>query len=80
MTIFIEGLDLSIKAMMFQYRQDNKDVFFLGLVNYANAHSLPVRSRENKAKKVTIQAPPTLRMGSFSCPLEMINPKQLTLQ
>ena len=38
MTMFIEGLDASIKPMVPQYRQDNRDVSFFWLVNYAKAH------------------------------------------
>ena len=61
MTISIEGLDSSIKPMVSQYRQDNRDVSFLGLVNYAFSAS---RAKEKKTKKVTIQAPATLKVGS----------------
>ena len=64
MTMFIEGLDASIKPMVSQYRQDNRDVSFLRLVNYAKAHGSASRAKEKKAKKVTIQTPATLRVGS----------------
>ena len=64
MTMFIEGLDASIKPMVSQYRQDNRDVSFLRLVNYAKAHGSASRAKEKKAKKVTIQTPATLRVGN----------------
>ena len=61
--MFIEGLDVSIKPILSQYRQDNRDVSFLRLVNYAKAHGSASRAREKKTKKVMIQTPATLRMG-----------------
>ena len=64
MTMFIEGLDASIKPMVSQYRQDNRDVSFLRLVNYAKAHGSANRAREKKTKKVVIQMPATLRVGN----------------
>ena len=64
MTMFIEGLDASIKPMVSQYRQDNRDVSFLRLVNYAKAHGSASRTKEKKTKKVTIQTPATLRVGN----------------
>ena len=63
-TMFIEGLDASIKPMVSQYRQDNRDVSFLRMVNYAKAHGSASRAKEKKTKKVTIQTPATLRVGS----------------
>ena len=68
MTMFIEGLDASMKPMVSQYRQDNRDVSFLRLVNYAKAHGSASRANERKTKKVTIQAPATLRTGSKQKP------------
>ena len=62
--MFIEGLDASIKPMVSQYRQDNRDVSFLRLVNYAKAHGSASRAKEKKTKKVTIQTPATLRVGN----------------
>ena len=62
--MFIEGLDASIKPMVSQYRQDNQDVSFLRLVNYAKAHGSASRAKEKKTKKVTIQTPATLRVGA----------------
>ena len=64
MTMFIEGLDASIKPMVSQYRQDSRDVYFLRLVNYAKAHGSAGSSRERKTKKVTIKAPASLRTGA----------------
>ena len=64
MTMFIEGLDVSIKTMVFQYRQDNRDVSFLRLVNYAKVHGSASRAKEKKTRMVTIQTPATLRVGS----------------
>ena len=63
MTMVIEGLDSSVNLMVSQYRQDNGDVSFLGLVNYAKAHGSASRAKDKKTKKVTIQAPATLRVG-----------------
>ena len=63
MTMFIEGLDASIQPMVSQYRQDNRDVSFLRLINYAKAHGSASRAKEKKTKKVTIQTPATLRVG-----------------
>ena len=64
MTMFIEGLDASIKPMVSQYRQDNRDVSFLRLVKYAKSHGSASRAKEKKTKKVTIQTPATLRVGN----------------
>ena len=64
MTMFIVGLDASIKPMVSQYRQDNRDVSFLRLVNYAKAHGSASRAKEKKTKKGTIRMPATLRVGS----------------
>ena len=64
MTMFIEGLDPSIKPMVSQYRQDNRDVSFLRLVNYAKAQGSARRAKDKKTKKATIQTPATLRVGS----------------
>ena len=64
MNMFIEGLDGSIKPMVSQYRQDNRDVSFLRPVNYAKAQGSASRARQKKTKKVTIQTPATLRVGS----------------
>ena len=64
MTMFIEGLDASIKPMVSQYPQDNRDVSFSRLVNYAKAHGSASGAKEKKTKKVTIQTPATLRVGS----------------
>ena len=55
MTMFIEGLDASVKPMVSQCRQDDRDVFFLRLVNYAKTHGSAGRSRERKPKKVSIK-------------------------
>ena len=38
MKMFIEGLDSSIKQMVSQYRQNNRDVSFVRLVNYNKTH------------------------------------------
>ena len=64
LTMFIEGLHASIKPMVSQYRQDNRDVSFLRLVNYAKAQGSASRAKEKKTKTVTIQTPVTLRVGS----------------
>ena len=64
MTTFVEGLDASIKPMVSQYSQDNRDVSFLRLVNFATAHGSASRAREKKTKKVTIQTPATLKVGN----------------
>ena len=62
--MFIEGLDTSIKPMVSQYRQDNRDVSFFRLVNYPKAHGSASRAKEKTTKKVTVQTPATLRVGS----------------
>ena len=64
MTMFIEGLDASIKPMVSQYRQDNRDVSFLRLVNYAKAQGSASRAKEKRTKKVTIHTPPTFKAGN----------------
>ena len=60
--MFIEGLDSTIKPMVSQYRQDNRGISFLRLVNYAKAHGPASRANDRKTKKVTLQAPATLRV------------------
>ena len=62
--MFIEGLDWSIKRMFWQYRQDNRDVPFLRLVNYAKAHGTASCAKDKKTKRVTIQASDSVRVGS----------------
>ena len=64
MTMFIEDLDSSIQPIVSQYRQDNPDVSYLRLANYAKAHGSASRAKYKNTKKVTIQAPATLRVGS----------------
>ena len=76
--MFLEGLHASIKPMVSQYRQDNSDISFLRLVNYAKAHGGASRAKDKKAKRVTIQAPATLRVGSkpkISHPVRKIAPQ-----
>lgn len=46
--------------MVSQYRQDNGDVSFFRLLNYAKAHGNKVLGRERKTHQFTFKAPATL--------------------
>lgn len=48
-----------MKPIVSQYRQDNRDIAFLRLVNYAKAQGAAIRARERRSKKVTLQPPQT---------------------